>query len=81
MVLNRFLYLLFLRPVHFGSHDATCIIRFFCADSFDPFYAETKEMIYESVNLKGVLYEPKPNSFILQLFCFQLLRSFIKFIY
>ena len=23
------------------------------------YYAETKEMIYESVNLKGVVYEPK----------------------
>ena len=29
-------------------------------------YAETKEMIYESVNLKGVMYEPKQNSFRLQ---------------
>ena len=27
--------------------------------------AETKEMIYESVNLKGVVYEPKQNSFSL----------------
>ena len=29
-------------------------------------YAKTKEMIYESVNLKGVAYEPKQNSFSLQ---------------
>ena len=25
-------------------------------------YAETKEMSYESVNLKGVTYEPKHNT-------------------
>ena len=30
------------------------------------YYAETKEMIYELVNLKGVVYEPKQNSFSLQ---------------
>ena len=30
------------------------------------YYAETNEMIYESVNLKGVVYEPKQNSFSLQ---------------
>ena len=28
--------------------------------------AETKETIYESVNLKGSVYEPKQNSFSLQ---------------
>ena len=28
--------------------------------------AETKEVIYESVNLKGAVYEPKQNSFSLQ---------------
>ena len=26
-------------------------------------YAETKEMIYKSVNLRGAVYEPKQNSF------------------
>ena len=31
------------------------------------YYAETNEMIYELVNLKGILYEPKQNSFILSL--------------
>ena len=30
------------------------------------FYAETKEMIYESVNLKRVVYEPKQYSFSFQ---------------
>ena len=29
-------------------------------------YAETKEIIYESVNLKGVVPEPKQNTFSLQ---------------
>ena len=28
------------------------------------YYAETKEMIYESVNLKGVVYELKQNSLV-----------------
>ena len=37
-------------------------------------YAEAKEMIYESVNMKGVVYEPSQNSFIL-------FRFFIKFIH
>ena len=35
-------------------------------DSFFLYYPETKEMIYDSVNLKGVLYKPKQNSFSLQ---------------
>ena len=30
------------------------------------YYAETKQMIYESVNLKGVLYKPKQNCISLQ---------------
>ena len=29
------------------------------------YYAETKEMIYESLNLKGAVYDPKQNSFSL----------------
>ena len=29
-------------------------------------YAEIKEMIYESVNLKGIVYEPKQKSVSLQ---------------
>ena len=45
-------------------------------------YAETKEMIYESLNLKEGVYEPKQNSSsvhvkVLQTFA----RSFIKFIH
>ena len=40
------------------------------------FYAEAKEMIYESLNLKGAVYEPKQNSFSPQL-----VRSFIKLIH
>ena len=40
------------------SHDATCIIGFFCL-----IIAETKKMIYESVNVKGAVYKPKQNSF------------------
>ena len=44
------------------------------------YYAETKEMIDESVNLKGVVYEPKHNSFSLQCITI-LLRSFIKLIF
>ena len=44
------------------SHDATCIVGFLY------YYAETKEMIHESVNLKGVVYEPKQNSFSIQSF-------------
>ena len=45
-------------------------------------YAVTKEMIYESLNLKGVVYEPKQNSFSLQVKVLQALtRSFIKFIH
>ena len=43
-------------------------------------YAETKEMIYESVNLKRAVHELKQNSFIIQLFSFRRFRSFIKFI-
>ena len=35
-----------------NTHDAICIIRFFCA-----IMLETKEIIYESVNLKGVAYK------------------------
>ena len=31
-------------------------------------HAKTKGMIYESVNLKGAVYEPNPNSFSLQAF-------------
>ena len=50
------------------------------------YYPETKEMIYESVNLKGVVYEPKQNSFSLQSITTRtvlqtLARSFIKFIH
>ena len=30
------------------------------------YYAETKEMLHGSVNLKGVVYEPKQNSFSFQ---------------
>ena len=47
------------------------------------YYAEKKEMIYESVNLKGVVYEPNQNSFGLQSITTRiglqtLARSFIK---
>ena len=33
------------------SHDVTCVIRFFLY-----YFAGTKKIIYESVNLKGVVY-------------------------
>ena len=50
------------------------------------YYAETKEMVYESLNLKGVVYEPKQNSFSLHSMTIvqvlqTLARSFIKFIH
>ena len=49
-------------------------------------YSENKEMIYESVNLKGAEYEPKQNSSSLQSIttctCLETLaRSFIKCIH
>ena len=53
VVLNRFLINLFIR------YNLNHRILLYC-------YAETKEMIYESVNLKGVVYEPKQNSFSFQ---------------
>ena len=46
------------------------------------YYAKTKEMIYESLNLKRVVYEPKQNSFSLHVKVLQTLAlSFIKFIH
>ena len=45
-------------------------------------YAETKEMIYESLNLKGAVYDPKQNSFSLHVKVLQTFAlSFIKFIH
>ena len=52
--------------------------------SYDSFvcYAETKEMIYEPVNLKRVVYEPKQNFLSLHVKALQTLAlSFIKFIH
>ena len=40
------------------SNDETCIIR-----NLLHYNAETKKMVYKSVNLKGVVYEPTQNSF------------------
>ena len=54
-------------------------IRDLCHKILLYYYAETKEMIHESVNLKGAVYKPKQNSFCLQFFSFELFRSFIKF--
>ena len=38
----------------------------FCNTVLLQYYAQTKEIIYESVNLKGVVYAPKQKSFSLQ---------------
>ena len=37
------------------------------------YYADAKEMIHESVNLKGVVYEPKQNSVSLHSITYQLI--------
>ena len=52
-------YLFLLRPVHTMLYTIYHTIIVY-------YYAQTKAMIYESVNLKGVVYEPKQNSFSLQ---------------
>ena len=39
----------------------------FCFGGFElVFYSESKETIYKSLNLKGLVYEPKQNSYSLQ---------------
>ena len=46
------------------------------------YFAETREIISESLNLKGVIYEPKQNSFSLHVKVLQTLALFfIKFIH
>ena len=61
VVLNQF-PICFIKPC---SHDGTCIIGFFCTIMLS-YYAGKKDMIHEPVNLKGVVYEPKQNTFGLQ---------------